>query len=148
MNFVLFALTHNNASYHADNSWYSLVKATGTDHCNHWLSLSLSFFFFFFYVFCFWPTFGKLPKLKFCLPQYFGITIRIRPGSLDFLITVFTPLDSWTFLEKNSKKYEKSQKVYRGLRMPQNAFLKEWKNSPPHKPIHSLIPPFRINAIS
>ena len=28
------------------------------------------------YVFCFWPTSGKLPRLKICFPQYFGITRR------------------------------------------------------------------------
>ena len=31
---------------------------------------------FFFYVFCFWPTSGKLLRLKICFPQYFGITRR------------------------------------------------------------------------
>ena len=31
---------------------------------------------FFFYVYCFWPTSGKLPRLKFCFPPYFGITRR------------------------------------------------------------------------
>ena len=39
------------------------------------LLFSLSFFFFF-YIFCFWPTLEKLPRLKMCFLQYFGITRR------------------------------------------------------------------------
>ena len=30
----------------------------------------------FFSVFCFWPTSVKLPRVKICFPQYFGITRR------------------------------------------------------------------------
>ena len=30
----------------------------------------------------------------------------IRPSSKDFLFTVFTPLDSWTFFRKNKIKYK------------------------------------------
>ena len=42
-----------------------------------WPLFSPTFFsFFFFYAFCFSPTSGKLPRLKICFPQYFGITRR------------------------------------------------------------------------
>ena len=34
------------------------------------------FLFFFFYAFCFPPTSVKLPSVKICFPQYFGITRR------------------------------------------------------------------------
>ena len=34
---------------------------------------TFALFFFFFYVFCFWPTLGKLPRLKICFPHYFGM---------------------------------------------------------------------------
>ena len=40
-----------------------------------WPLLLLSGSFFFFHVFCFWPTLGILPKVKFP-PSYFGITRR------------------------------------------------------------------------
>ena len=47
-------------------------------HCYYqlslfFLSLSLSLYL---YVFCFWPTSGKLRRLKVCFTQHFGITIR------------------------------------------------------------------------
>ena len=45
-----------------------------------WPLFSPTFFFFFFlfsfYAFCFSPTSEKLPWLKICFPQYFGITRR------------------------------------------------------------------------
>ena len=40
-------------------------------------SLALFSLLSFFYVYCFSPTSGKLPRLKFCFPPYFGITRRI-----------------------------------------------------------------------
>ena len=41
-------------------------------HCYYHNSVSLSFL----SVFCFWPTSGKLPRLKICFPHYFGLTRR------------------------------------------------------------------------
>ena len=51
-----------------------LVQETVTVHCNNWLfhsRLLVSL-----YVYFFWPTSGKLPRLKFCFPPYFGISRR------------------------------------------------------------------------
>ena len=38
-----------------------------------------------FYVFCFSHTLGKLLRLKFCFPQYFGKTSRYMPKRMWFL---------------------------------------------------------------
>ena len=51
--------------------WHSQCVA---GHRYYQLSVFLSFSLF--YVFCCWPTSGKLPRLKICFPQYFGITRR------------------------------------------------------------------------
>ena len=58
-------------------SWLAekLVQVSDTDHCNHRLSLSF-FLSSSLYVYCFWPTSGKLPRLKFCFPPYCGIIRR------------------------------------------------------------------------
>ena len=51
-----------------------LVQASVSGHCYYWLSLFL--FLLSLYVFCFWPTLGKLPKLKFCSTPFLGTTRR------------------------------------------------------------------------
>ena len=56
-----------------------------TGHCYYQLSVSLSFF----YVFCFWPTSGKLLRLKICFLQYFGITRRYMHFFSFFFFVVF-----------------------------------------------------------
>ena len=55
-------------------SFQGQIFGSGTEHCNHWLSLfSLSLS-----PLCLLllTTSGILPRLKFCFPQYFGITRR------------------------------------------------------------------------
>ena len=54
-------------------------------HCYYQLSLSLSFFPFS-SVFYFWPTSGKLPRLKICFPQYFGINRRYMQNWFFFCV--------------------------------------------------------------
>ena len=49
-------------------------------HCYYPLSRFLSFF----SVFCFWNTSGKLPCVKICFPQYFGITRRYMQKNIIF----------------------------------------------------------------
>ena len=55
--------------------------ATRGGVCNAYLAIVITiaqslFFFLFPPVFCFLPTSGKLPRLRICFPQYFGITRR------------------------------------------------------------------------
>ena len=44
------------------------------------VALLITHFHSFFSVFCFWPTSGKLLRLKICFPQYFGIVRSRLPG--------------------------------------------------------------------
>ena len=62
-------------------------------HCYYQLSL---FFLFSFSVFCFWPTSGKLPRLKICFPQYFGITRRYLQNKYCF----YNFTSYWPFLKQ------------------------------------------------
>ena len=83
-----------------------LACATWGGHCYYQLLLNLSFFSLFFSFFLFFsssrsisfdPLQGKLPRLKICFPQYFGITRRCLQKKCDFYFVMAKKADFRAF---------------------------------------------------
>ena len=71
-------------------------------HCYYQLSVFFLCFFFSLSVFWFWPTLGKLPCVKICFPQYFGIARYVQKKNVVTFIFLRNPLHFLAFYGQRS----------------------------------------------